>query len=218
VAPIRKCFRRLVLSLAATRNCSKVTRHVVSLRPSIVARSYHTNPPYLANCDWGRPCDCPECRESARSPICDICKVLPTEHLDSKLSHDRKGVRSYIVTSFCGPCLDERLGLQRKRDSEKEQKLAFRRRKLDEMMNHVRGIHSTEQVPIKYAVEKLLGDIRSGKGFSNSRQWYQQHLIQRLSRQLQIVKVRNRYMCNKQRVDAMDLKLWFLHRSTDIDV
>ena len=101
-----------------------------------------------------------------------------------------------------------------KREQEIEQTLASREKKVDEMMKYVRGLNSTEQVPIGYAVGKLMGDTRSG----NSQRWHQRDLISCLSQDLQIVKVRNRYMCNKRRVDAMDFKLWSFYRRPDIDV
>lgn len=103
---------------------------------------------------------------------------------------------------------------KKKREQEIEQPLASRKKKVDEMMKYVRGLNSTEQVPIGYAVEKLMGDTRS----RNSQRWHQRDLISCLSQDLQILKVRNRYMCNKRRVDAMDFKLWFFYRRPDIDV
>jgi len=99
-------------------------------------------------------------------------------------------------------------GEKRKREQEIEQTLASRKKKVDEMMKYVRGLYFTEQVPIGYAVEKLISDTRPG----NSQRWHQRHLISCLSQDLQIVKVGNRYMCNKRRVDAMDFKLWSFYR------
>ena len=78
---------------------------------------------------------------------------------------------------------------------------------MEKTMDNVRKLHSTEQVPIRYFIEKLLIDIRSMKSLCNSRRWFQRHLIGHLSKDLQIEKVRGRYMCNKRRVDAVDFKL-----------
>lgn len=100
----------------------------------------------------------------------------------------------------------------------REQKLASRKDKMEKMMGCVRELHSTEQVPIKYALKRLLSDIRSVESLSNSQHWFQRHLIDRLSQDLQIVKVRNRYMCNKRRVDAMDFKLWYFYDKRDLHV
>ncbi|KAH9210806.1 hypothetical protein DL95DRAFT_512602, partial [Leptodontidium sp. 2 PMI_412] len=77
--------------------------------------------------------------------------------------------------------------------------------RMDDMIEYVRGIHPAEQVPIGYTVEKLLNDTRSV--LNSSKRRHQRHLIECLSQDLQIVKVRNRYMCDKRRVDAMDFKL-----------
>jgi hypothetical protein len=201
-----------LLSLVATKSYNRVTRHVISLTPSIVARSFHTNLSCRSNCDFGSPCNCTECTENAKRPICEVCEVRPTVNQSSKWSRDRKGISYYAFTSFCEQCYTEE---NRKREREKEQTLAFaafRKEKMEKMMRYVRGFHSTEQVPIGYAVERLLSDIRSAKNFCNSQRWYRRHLVDHLSQDLQIVKVRNRYMCNKRRVDAMDFKLWFFHQ------
>lgn len=96
--------------------------------------------------------------------------------------------------------------------------LALRKKRLDKMMKDVKELHFKEQVPIRYAVERLLSDIQSVKNSSNSQRWHQRHLVDFLSQDLQIVKVQNRYMCNKQQVDAMDFKLWFFYESPDVDV
>jgi hypothetical protein len=207
-------LRRTVLSLIATKNYNKVTRHVVSLKPSIVARRFHAIPPYRSNRDFGSPCNCTQCREDARRPVCEVCQVQSTVNQSSELSRDRKGVSSYTFTSFCEQCWEKYTGEKRKREQEIEQTLASRKKKMDEMMKYVRGLNSTEQVPIGYAVEKLMGDTRSG----NSQRWHQRDLVSCLSQDLQIVKVRNRYMCNKRRVDAMDFKLWSFYRRPDVDV
>jgi len=210
-------FRRLVLSLIATKNCSKATKHVVSLKPSIVSRSFHINPSYRSNCDFGSPCNCTECRRDAKRLVCDVCEVRPAVNQSSELSRDRKGISSYTFTSFCEQCFERYTERKRKREREKEQTLASREKKMDKMMDYVRELHSTEQVPIGYAVEKLLSDIRS-VNTCNSQRWYQRHIVDCLAQDLQIVKVRNRYMCNKRRVDGMDFRLWLFYRQLDIDV
>ena len=210
-------FRRLVLSLIATRNCSRVTKHVVSLKPSIISGSFHIDPSYSSNCDFGSPCNCTEYRGDAKRLHCDVCKVRPAANQSSELSRDRKSISSYTFTSFCEQCFERYIEGKRKREREKEQTLASREKRMDKMMNYVRELHSTEQVPIGYAVEKLQSDIRS-VNTRNSQRWYQRHLVDCLAQDLQIVKVWNRYMCNKRRVDSMDFRLWLFYRQPDIDV
>lgn len=72
--------------------------------------------------------------------------------------------------------------------------LAFHKAKMESMMEGVRTLHSTEEVPVRYAVETLRSDIRSMRDISDLHQWYQQHFINNLSQDLQIVMVRNRYV------------------------
>lgn len=72
------------------------------------------------------------------------------------------------------------------------------------MIAKVRAIRSTEKVPISYAIDRAFGSSRT------SQQENEQTLLSLLRKDLQIVKVRNEYMCNKDRVDAMDFKVfWF---------
>ncbi len=78
----------------------------------------------------------------------------------------------------------------------------------------MRGLRSAEHDPIGYAVEKLLSEIPV--------KLFQLTMVAlAASCKLliaQIVKVRNRYMCNQRRVDAMDFKSWSFYRQPDIDV
>jgi hypothetical protein len=43
-----------------------VSKQMVSLKPSIVSRSFHINLLYRSNCDFGGPCNCTECRGDAK--------------------------------------------------------------------------------------------------------------------------------------------------------
>lgn len=81
--------------------------------------------------------------------------------------------------------------------------LVFYKKEMDKMMKCMRELYSTEQAPIGFAVEKILSATRAG----NLQRRQQRYLISCLSQYLQIVKVRNRYICNKRRVDTMDFKL-----------
>ncbi|KAF1957430.1 hypothetical protein CC80DRAFT_547336 [Byssothecium circinans] len=140
--------RRPCLSLVATKGTSKVPKHI--------ARSFHINPSYHSNCDFGSPCDCSECREATKRPICEICRVRPTANQSREQFYDRKGLSGYTFTSFCDLCWKVHLEKERKGGQEKQQKLALRKDKVDKMMEYVRGLHSMEQVPIAYAVDKLI--------------------------------------------------------------
>jgi len=55
---------------------------------------------------------------------------------------------------------------KKERAQKKEQTLTLRKRKMDKLMKYVRGLRSTEQVPISYVVERFQSDIRSAKFFA----------------------------------------------------
>ena len=63
---------------------------------------------------------------------------------------------------------------------------------------------------VSATVERVVW-IEQGSGF-------QGYLINGLSQDLQIVKIRSRYTCSKQRVDAMDFKLWFFRDQPEYEV
>ena len=80
------------------------------------------------------------------------------------------------------------------------------------MMDEPRKIRSTEQISLWHALKKYrseVSEVKSVQSLHRFRGKFQRRIIDDLSKELQIVKIRNKYMCNKQRVDAMDFKLWF---------
>ena len=84
------------------------------------------------------------------------------------------------------------------------------RQRLGSMLEIVRKISSTDQVSIDYALDRLISNVQSVSGFQRSRGWFRKYLLKKLSQELQIVKTpENHYVCNKQRVDVMDFKVWF---------
>ena len=117
-------------------------------------------------------CESTECKENVKGSICEVCQVRPAVNQSSELSRDRKAIASYTFTSFCEQCWEKYVEEKRKRGREIEQTLASRKEKMDKMMEYVRGLYSTEQVPIGYAVEKLLRDIRSVGNSCNSLRWH----------------------------------------------
>lgn len=215
--------RRAGLSLVPTKNLSK-------------ARSFHISPfdSLRTSCESGKPCKCIKCSEAARKPICEICRTHPTTNQSSQ--PDFSGESSpgnfhwwYTFTSFCDLCWGKHLDQKREREIERrkntelyrEKRLALRKEKmdwilentgrLDKMMESVRILGCSEQVPIACVVDKLMNlEMSSNKAmFHVSRRWFQSIVLDKLSQDLQIVKVRNRFQCNKRRVDAMDFKLWW---------
>lgn len=118
-------------------------------------------------------------------------------------------MRGYSLTLFCEQCWQKCQNAEKEGKKKKEQLLALNKGKVDGMMENVQKIRSTDQIPIAYAVDKLINNVTPVESFSKSRRWFQRYLIDRLAQELQIVKMRNKYTCNKQRVDAMDFKLWY---------
>ncbi|EGZ71027.1 hypothetical protein NEUTE2DRAFT_92943 [Neurospora tetrasperma FGSC 2509] len=195
-------------------------RQEKSLTPRVIpslnnfAQTFHTSAVCRSNCDWGRPCDCSECREMFREPICEICKINPTVHISAEWGRDRKGIASYTFTSFCKECLDKKQEEYRVRE-ETEKKIAAAneerlhkmraadKERMDKMLEHVNSLPPGEQIPIAYAVDKV-SSIWGG----NSAAWRHRAVRDDFKKELQIVKVKNRWMCDKGRVDAMDFKLW----------
>ena len=80
------------------------------------------------------------------------------------------------------------------------------------MMDGAPKIRSMEQISLWDALQKHRSGVRevgSVQILHRFRGKFQRQIIDGLSKELQIVKIRNKYICNKQRVDAMDFKLWF---------
>ncbi|KAK3328824.1 hypothetical protein B0H66DRAFT_2328 [Apodospora peruviana] len=165
----------------------------VSARPNIIIRSFHANKSYRSNCDSGSPCLCSECRDSHRKPICQICKVNATVHQSSELTYDRKGLRGYDFTSSCEPCWGKHLEKEEQREQARQQSLAAPKEKLDQLMDLIKSISFGEQVPVSYAVQKLLNETKRGRLYGqDSPRWHQRHLHYGLSEEPRIVKARNR--------------------------
>lgn len=249
-----RLLRRLRHNSIATKDSNTVAKHVPFLMRSLFSRPFHSSRVDYSNCDFGSPCACSECMQDERKPICEICKVHPTVHQSYEDSYDRKGIRSYSFTSLCEQCWQKRERARRERVEKDKQISARYKARVARMLDSVQQIHLTEQVPIVYAVDKFITEvkpihkytpssritakmmdearkIRSTEQISLSdalekyrsqvrevgsmqslhrfRGKFQRQIIDGLSKELQIVNIRNRYICNKQRVDAMDFKLWF---------
>lgn len=55
----------------------------------------------MSNCDWGRPCDCKECRTDQFNVLCPHCgfsNSLKVEAISSNYITDRKGIGGYEFT------------------------------------------------------------------------------------------------------------------------
>ncbi|KAK0673605.1 hypothetical protein QBC41DRAFT_392823 [Cercophora samala] len=73
-----------------------------------------------------------------------------------------------------------------------------------------------EKVPIKYAVDRLMTQAHSLRTWdrrSRNPRWWHAFLREKLSDELGVTKVGSRWVCDKERVDKMDFKMWyFSHR------
>ena len=80
------------------------------------------------------------------------------------------------------------------------------------MMDEVRKIRLMEQVSHRNALigyRSEVGEIRSVQTLNRFQGKFQRRVTDSLSKELQIMEIRNKYMCNsnKQRVGAMDFRL-----------
>ncbi|KAL0471196.1 hypothetical protein QR685DRAFT_525717 [Neurospora intermedia] len=131
--------------------------HTPRVTPNLnnVAQTFHTSAVCRPNCDWGRPCDCSECMETARKPICEICKVKPTVHTSAALGRDRKGISGYTFTSVCEECSAKRQEEYRIREEARKKMWVAHKERVDKMLEHVNSLPPGEQVPIAYVVDKV---------------------------------------------------------------
>lgn len=171
------------------------------------SRALHTTSPSKTGC--GRyDCVCPKCLDANRKPTCEGCKTQPTTKVSTLYTPPR-----VHFTSFCDACyktardkLTEpyRLAaLARQREQHAEL-----RRKVD-MMQRVRRIETESTVRIRYAVDRMEDQIKRGESrWCPARSRCRLDLIGMLAEDLEVVKVRNKYVCSKERVDAMDFSLW----------
>lgn len=181
----------------------------------------------MPNCmslQYGFPCVCEECREEAerRKTICDICKVSPTLRIVSAKYVGTEFGKDMIYrtfTSLCRQCYYKYLEVEaskeqvrnQERDLKRRQELALGKEKLEKMLEGVRAIQSLEQIPIAYALDRLMAQLCS-RWSRSVRLLFHKTLRRSLSEDLQIEKGRGRYKCNKERVDAIDFKLWYQWR------
>lgn len=62
----------------------------------------------MPNCDWGRPCDCRECRTQQRTEVCPQCGFKNVIELVGSAAWvvEDKGIGGYHVTYPSGPAMD----------------------------------------------------------------------------------------------------------------
>ena len=247
-----RLLRRFTHGSIATENSKTVPKYVLFLKRSLLTKPFHSSRINHRSCDFGSPCTCSECMQDRKKPICEICSVRPTVTTTVDQSYDRKGIRGYDFTSLCEQCWQ---GRKRAYRNKEKQILAWHEVKLACMLDKVQHVHSKEQIPMAYAVDKFMAEVKpihnyrpspritdrmrdkaqriclteqisfrdavdkyrsrvrevgSVKSLHRFRGQFQRQIIHGLSKELQIVKIRNKYLCNKQRVDAMDFKMWFL--------
>jgi hypothetical protein len=244
-------FRRLGLSLGATKNYGKATQCAsrfcyANLRPhiSLIAPRHGSSISkrmgghkallkLLGPCVQCDKCrwQCEDCRLPDPPPVCNVCNSRTVTDPHCKGFTPVEGSSAYTQTYYCHSCWQDHQKAKAKEEKGDQQRLDLREKTLDEMVKVVQGIDSVEQVPIKYAVDKLRCDIKAVYAAAvcpsqyrlNTMAWYQGLLISSttdssLIAELQITRVRKLWMCSKQRVDAVDFKLWFFRDDLDFDV
>ena len=117
-----RLLRRFTHRSIATKDSNTVTKYVPFLKRSLVLRPFHSSRISHSSCDFSSPCTCPECRQAARKPICEICRVHPTVHQSSEYEVDRKGVGGYSFTSLCEQCRN----VKERAEREKRRRSRFR--------------------------------------------------------------------------------------------
>lgn len=157
--------------------------------------------------------DNPICAKHAKQAICEDCRSSPTYTQIKKHSSERGGVRGCDIRSVCYKCwradhnIDED-GHVVWEDTAKEWAAHYtldqtQRQRLAIMLDYVRAQPVREKVPITYFI-----NIASFyKNWSTT--YIRRDLIRYLSDHLRIEKVKNKYVCSKQGVDAMDFDLWY---------
>lgn len=86
------------------------------------------------------------------------------------------------------------------------------------MLERVRGTEYTERVDLLYANKSLREAAGAVEFFRKPRRQFQKNILTQLKGELDIQRVGRGYTCGKERVDAMDWKLWCLHPYMDVKV
>ncbi|KAL9948990.1 hypothetical protein D7B24_002718 [Verticillium nonalfalfae] len=145
-----------------------------------------------------------------RRENCHICLAEQSREQLAAMPIVRKGRGLYVMGTTCDACWAVLYEKAQQTQAETFARNQARKARSDAMLDAVRAIDAFEAVPIRYASEKLARSSVGRRG--NSLEWHRRHLVSsasRLGALLQIAKVRNRYQCNKLRVDAMDFEAWY---------
>lgn len=161
-----RLLRRFTHTPTATKDSYAITNHVSFLKRGLVSRSFYSSLVDYSSCDFGSPCACSECMQNHRKPICEICEVYSTVHQSYEDSWDRKGRRSYSFTSFCEQCWQKRETARREREEKEKQMLASYKARVSSMLDNVQQIRSMEQVPIVFAVDKFMTEVKPVHNYS----------------------------------------------------
>lgn len=168
-------------------------------------------------CDWGKPCDCSECREQKQSStdkICSNCSTQTNAHLFKfymSISGDHKGMSSYEGKYRCLECdvqntramaLEREEALKIRKKHAKDCKIAT-----DMFFKHVRELEAHHSggdddhvqlnlKPIKLLYEKL--------GIKFPR--YYKSVFSKIP--FNIIKRNKRYYCNEHLINNINVSLF----------
>jgi len=109
--------------------------------------------------------------------------------------------------SFCGECF--RIATSEWKESDEVRRILMARgEKTWDMLQRVGQLKLSEQVPIHYAVEKLSNEVESVGKETHSPRWYKTFILRHLRNELHIKKVRNKYVCDRERVDVTVARIY----------
>lgn len=149
------------------------------------------------------------------NPICDICRINPTtEHIPDRDYRSGRNFWNKEWASFCDKCYKIYAAGRKTRRQEIADEVATRKRRVQQMLEHIQSMQGTHRMPLDYAKQQLQTAARSTKFFKKPRRQYQKRIRTELRHVLGI----ERGTCLKDRVDAMDWTLWCLHPHLDIEV
>lgn len=175
--------------------------------------------PIMPNCDWGRPCECSECRTDLEERTAKICAACDADlngsgverYYETDYSVDRKGIGGYYARYYCKNChaknverREEQERIREKfRKEEQNMKIANER----EFLAHLEYVERFKPpgpddgrpapVPIKYLCEKL---NVSAEYMTWKREFF--------ARYFGVRKIRGRYRCEKYIADNVDPKVF----------
>ncbi|RMJ28783.1 hypothetical protein PHISP_00330 [Aspergillus sp. HF37] len=187
-----------------------------SLRPRITAR-YTSNTTNETH-EPSKPKEPKEPPQSAGNAICDVCHTNPTTEVIPAVTLCKRRFRASTWSSFCDTCYESYTVTRELHRREMMQEHASRKKRVEEMLERVRNTEYTQRVDMKYANAAVRYAARGTEFFRKPPKMFQKNILDHLKEELDIKRIQGMHTVAKERVDAMDWRLWCLHPYLDIDV